>query len=329
MKSKLNIFFLLAVVAMMVASQSCDYGKPSHSATSGISKVICEESFQNILEQEIGVFEYQYPEASVLPRYLSENAAFDSLFSGKVDLIVVSHDLAKNEKDYLKSSSRAYRSRMIAVDAVAIIVNKDNDIEELSMTELKDIFTGKYRIWGKVTPTKTLKNDSILLVFDNNSSGIFHYVSDNFLNGGLFSFQVYSQQSPEDVFKAVEKHKNAIGFVGVSWITDDMKASLSVEERVKELNNENMGPVAIDFTDRIKVMKVRADDKLKAYKPYQYYINSGDYPLIRKIYAIDASPMGTVDHSFFVFLTSVIGQKIILQTGVMPGAEPVRNVEVK
>ena len=326
MKNKFNIFIFLAVAVLLVA---CDYGKPRNAATSGLAKVICEESFQNILEQEIEVFEYQYPEANILPRYMSENAAFDSLFSGKVDLIVVSHDLEKNERDYLKSSNRAYRSRMIAVDAVAIIVNKNNDIDELSMTELKDIFTGKYRTWGKVTPTKNLKNDSILLVFDNNASGVFHYISDNFLNGGLFSFPVYSQQSPEDVFKAVEAHKNAIGFVGVSWITDDMKSSLLVEDRYKELNEESTGPVAIDFTDRIKVMKVRPDDKLKGYKPYQYYINSGDYPLFRKIYAIDASPMGTLDHSFFVFLTGVIGQKIILHTGVMPGAEPVRNVEVK
>lgn len=326
MKNKFNILLFMAVAVLLVA---CDYGKPRNAATSGLAKVICEESFQNILEQEIEVFEYQYPEANILPRYMSENAAFDSLFSGKVDLIVVSHDLEKNERDYLKSSNRAYRSRMIAVDAVAIIVNKNNDIDELSMTELKDIFTGKYRTWGKVTPTKNLKNDSILLVFDNNASGVFHYISDNFLNGGLFKFPVYSQQSPEDVFKAVEAHKNAIGFVGVSWITDDMKSSLSVEERYKELNEESTGPVAIDFTDRIKVMKVRPDNKLKGYKPYQYYINSGDYPLFRKIYAIDASPMGTLDHSFFVFLTGVIGQKIILHTGVMPGAEPVRNVEVK
>ena len=147
MRNKLNIFILLTVVAMFLVA--CDYYKPKHTATTGISKVICEESFQNILEQEIEVFEYQYPEANVLPRYMSENAAFDSLFSGKVDLIVVSHDLATNEKEYLKSSSRAYRSRMIAVDAVAIIVNKDNDIDELSLTELKDIFTGKFecRIW--------------------------------------------------------------------------------------------------------------------------------------------------------------------------------------
>lgn len=327
MKNKLNILLSFAVAAMLLVA--CDYGKPRNAATSGLAKVICEESFQNILEQEIEVFEYQYPEANILPRYMSENAAFDSLFNGKVDLIVVSHDLTHQEKNYLKSSSRAYRSRMIAVDAVAIIVNKNNDIDELSMTELKDIFTGKYRTWGKVTPTKNLKNDSILLVFDNNASGVFHYISDNFLNGGLFKFPVYSQQSPEDVFKAIEAHKNAIGFVGVSWITDDMKSSISVEDRYKELNEESTGPVAIDFTDRIKVMKVRPDNKLKGYKPYQYYINSGDYPLFRKIYAIDASPMGTVDHSFFVFLTGVIGQKIILQTGVMPGSEPVRNVEVK
>jgi phosphate transport system substrate-binding protein len=85
----------------------------------------------------------------------------------------------------------------------------------------------------------------------------------------------------------------------------------------------------IDFTDRIKVMPVREDDKLDAFKPYQAYISSGDYPLVRTIWAIDASYNGTLDHGFYAFLTGVIGQKIILQTGILPAAEPVRYVEVK
>ena len=85
----------------------------------------------------------------------------------------------------------------------------------------------------------------------------------------------------------------------------------------------------IDFTDRIKVMPVRDNDKLEAVKPYQAHIFSGDYPLVRTIWAVDASYNGLLDHGFFTFLTGVIGQKIILQTGVLPAAEPVRCVEVQ
>lgn len=129
----------------------------------------------------------------------------------------------------------------------------------------------------------------------------------------------------------MRKNRNAIGFVGVSWIADDMGESQKTdEERFKQLNKseQETEPSAIDFTDRVKVLRVRKMDKVEGVKPYQAYIADGSYPLFRKIYAIDAAPPGTPAHQFYVFLTGVIGQKIILQTGIMPGAEPVRIVDV-
>ena len=45
--------------------------------------------------------------------------------------------------------------------------------------------------------------------------------------------------------------------------------------------------------------------------------------------AIDASPVGSPDHDFFAFLTGVIGQKIILQTGIVPASVPIRVVELQ
>jgi phosphate transport system substrate-binding protein len=119
-----------------------------------------------------------------------------------------------------------------------------------------------------------------------------------------------------------------IGFIGVSWITSDMKSiEKPIAEKYEELKNNNEVSV-IDFTDRIKVVPMRKDDQIKAVKPYQAYIYSGEYPLVRSVWAIDASYNGTLDHGFFAFLTGVIGQKIILQTGILPAAEPVRYVEV-
>lgn len=265
-----------------------------------------------------------------MARYMSESAALDSLLNDNVDLIITQKDLTQDQKRYLASKNRAYRSRMIAVDAVALIVNKNCDIDELSMQELSDLMTGKYRTWGKIVPTK-MRNDSIRLLFDGNASGVIHYAKEKFLKGKDFTFPVYSAKSSEEVFQLVEKNRNAIGFVGVSWIADDMGESQKTdEERFKQLNKseQETEPSAIDFTDRVKVLRVRKMDKVEGVKPYQAYIADGSYPLFRKIYAIDAASPGTPAHQFYVFLTGVIGQKIILQTGIMPGAEPVRIVDV-
>jgi phosphate transport system substrate-binding protein len=289
---------------------------------------MCEESFQSVLEQEIAVFEYQYPEASIMPQYINEHDALDSLFHNKVDLIIISHDLTKDQKTSLKKLGRGYRSKMIAVDAIAVIVNKQNDIEDLSMQDLRDIFTGKVKRWGEVYPTK-LKNDTIKVMFDGSGTVVVNYMKEKFLGNAKFGPNIYARKSSSDVFDAVEQYKNVIGFIGVSWITSDLKSlEKPISEKYDELKTKNEVSV-IDFTDRIKVMPLRADDQLQAVKPYQAHIHSGDYPLVRKIWAIDASYNGTLDHGFYAFLTGVIGQKIILQTGVLPAAEPVRTVELQ
>ncbi len=258
---------------------------------------------------------------------MSESAALDSLLHKKVDLIITSRDLTDKQREILKNQGRAYRSRKIAVDGVAIIVNKANDIDELSLDDLKDIFTGKVTKWGKVSPSKTLKNEDIKIVFDGNGSGILHYMKAKFAGGKDFTVQYYAQKSTDDVFKAVQSYKNAIGFIGVSWITADMKSNeQTLSKKIDDLNKDNE-VTAIDFTDKIKVMPVRGDDQVKGVKPYQAYLNDGSYPLFRVIWAIDAAAGGTLDHGFYSFLTGVIGQKIILHTGVLPAAEPVRVVE--
>ena len=319
---------LVVALALLMGLSACGDRRPKSTSTRGIARIMCDESFQSVLEQEIAVFEYQYPEASIMPEYINEHDALDSLFNNKVDLIIISHDLTADQKKSLKKIGRGYRTKMIAVDAIAIIVNKQNDIEELSMEDLRDIFTGKVKRWGEVFPTK-LKNDTIKVMFDGSGTGVVHYMKDKFLNGGKFGPNVYARQSSKEVFDAVEQYKNVIGFIGVSWITSDLKSSeIPIAQKYEELKTKNEVSV-IDFTDRIKVMPVRGDDKVQGVKPYQAHINSGEYPLVRTIWAIDASYNGMLDHGFFTFLTGVIGQKIILQTGILPAAEPIRYVEVQ
>lgn len=327
MKKTTNILIAALLLLSLAVMTSCGDRRPKSTSTRGLARIMCDESFQSVLEQEIAVFEYQYPEASIMPEYINEHDALDSLFNNKVDLIIISHDLTPEQKKSLKKIGRGYRTRMIAVDAIAIIVNKQNDIDELSMDDLRDIFSGKVKRWGEVFPTK-LKNDTIKVMFDGSGTGLVHYMKEKFVDGGQFGPNVYARGSSADVFKAVEEYKNVIGFIGVSWITSDLKsAEIPIAEKYEELKTKNEVSV-IDFTDRIKVMPLRGDDKVQGVKPYQAHISSGEYPLVRTIWAIDASYNGMLDHGFFTFLTGVIGQKIILQTGILPAAEPVRTVEI-
>ena len=148
------------VLAVLMVLTACGDRRPKSTSTRGIARIMCDESFQSVLEQEIAVFEFQYPEASIMPDYINEHDALDSLMHNKVDLIIMSHDITADQKNSLKKLGRGYRSRMIAVDAIAVIVNKQNDIDYLSMEDLREIFTGKVKRWSEIYPTK-LKNDTM------------------------------------------------------------------------------------------------------------------------------------------------------------------------
>ena len=100
-----------------------------------------------------------------------------------------------------------------------------------------------------------------------------------------------------------------------------------VEQRVAKLNENDT--TTIDFENsRIKVLKVRRDDELIGYKPYQVYIYDARYPLYRSIYVTCTGPVGGLAQGFYCFLTGFIGQKIIQNTGVLPAAIQPRVVSI-
>lgn len=315
MKKKSQILIPLLAVVMLL-SASC-MRQPTDSSTSGLITLMCDHSFENIIQQEIDVFEYTYPNANIIPYYIDAHAAIDSLLDQKTSLIVTAQELTKEQRDYLENVNKfPPRTQRIAVDAIAVIANPENDIDELSISELRDILSGKTPRWGDVFPSKLGK---IQVIFDHQGSSVVKYITDSIMKGEKFTTEVYAADSVQQVFTEVQKRKNAIGLIGVSWITADMQAqTTTIAERMAELQKNDT--VMIDFTDKIKVMKIRRDNQIEAFKPYQAYIYDGSYPLYRSIYVTTTEPNGSLSHGFYSFLTGFIGQKIILNTGVMPAS---------
>lgn len=316
----ISVFLLLFFVC------SCNNGSkvPTTTSTSGTITLMCDKSFENIMQQEIDVFEFQYPKAHILARYLPQNDVIDSLMELKTRAIVAARDLTPQEKEFLRKNKRMVRSKMIAVDALALIVNPENTIEMISRKEIGDILTGKLTNWNDVEPSKM---GEIKIVFDDEKSSTVQYMRDSLMNGQPFGKNIYAQNSIEGVFEAVKKNKNAIGVIGVSWITSDMRnTDMSTEQMVAELN-EDKGLNVAEFDSSVKVLKVMGDTR-EAYKPYQQYIYDGRYPLFRQMYMIIASVGGTLEHGFYSFVTSFNGQKLIMKTGVMPAVMHPQIVQV-
>lgn len=113
----------------------------------------------------------------------------------------------------------------------------------------------------------------------------------------------------------VEKTPNAIGIIGSNWLNDK-----------RDTTN-------LTFKKNIRTMSVsRVDEATPAnsWKPYQYYIYNGNYPLCRTIYALLNDPMRGLPWGFANFLTSPKGQLVVLKSGLLPvqGNIVIRDVKV-
>jgi phosphate transport system substrate-binding protein len=270
------------------------------------------------------VFEYIYPNASILSYYIDEKACIDSLLFGSARLAVTTHELTREQDKFLKEKKHFAKTKKIAVDAIAVIVNPDNPVENLSTKDLAEILTGKITEWNDIYPSKLGK---IQVVFDHSGSSEVKFMSDSLLHGEPFAENVYAAQSMDAVFNAVKERRNAIGLVGVSWISSDLKTTdMTAEQRLKTLEVDDT--TATSFTDEVKVLGINRENSVVAYKPYQAYIFDGSYPLYRSVYMINTGASGSLANGFFAFVTSFRGQKLMMSTGVLPAVVHHRMVSV-
>ncbi len=287
--------------------------------TGGVAVFACDETMENIVQQEIEVFEDQYPQQNILPYYISEHDCIDSLLHGSIQGAVITRQLTEQELNYLKSQKRTPYQQQIAVDAIALVVNPSNPIENISVGELAEILSGDVTSWDNVVPGS---EGNIMVVFDNQGSSTANYMRNEVLGGKPFGANVYAEDVTSSVFDVVKKHKNAIGVIGVAWLTSDLKRpKLDIKERVEMLERNDttlLETTGEDFIDDVKIVPVRSDDSLVAYYPYQQNIYEGTYPLYRPIYMVSLGVPGTTAHSFYSFVTGKLGQKLILTTGILP-----------
>ena len=317
----------LALLAALLTLSACDDKKRTDVST---ATLVCDNSFENIMKQEIDVFEYVHPKNFILCRYVPQAEAFDSLFKGNTRTAVVGRDLTKDERISLKKKYPNLRSMKIAVDAVALITNPENRVDMVSLSELRDILEGRTTRWSELSPMGDDRN--INVVFDSQGSGLATFMRDSVMGGAKFGPNVTAAGSIDSVFSVVKHHKGAIGVIGVSWLTRDLEVdTTAMAEKVKELQSDK-AVVGQEINDRMDASGVNVlavmNSAARACKPYQQYIYDGSYPLTRPIYMITTgSPVGAVGR-FYTFVTSTEGQKLIMKTGILPARMQVNVYEV-
>jgi len=301
-------FFILILMA------AC--GNPGQKAvdtpTSGQIKVGVDESYRLLLEAEIYTFESIYKNAHIDVQYKTEADVFNDFMNDSVPLIVVNRKLTGKQVEYLRSIQYIPKTTLIAHDAIALIVNRENPDTALFYQTVKDIFLGKITIWKQINPKSKLGD--LKVVFDHFKSSNPRYFKEKFAIDS-FPSTCSAVQNNEEVISYIEKNKNAIGVVSINWISDKQDT------------------ISNNFLKRVKVagISLEGDNNpdTRFYRPYQGYIAEGSYPFTREVYCINRQPYTGMAYGFSSFIAGEKGQLIILHSGLVPAAMPVRIVEIK
>ena len=311
----MKIFRLFLIFSLILSFMACNR-KPrvtrTDTMTSGVASVVCEDCFSPVIQEQISVFEGLNPEAKINAVYTDEVTAMNLLLKDSIRLVVAARDLTGPEFKFLESKKLRPRSKRIAIDGIALIINKQNKDSLISVSTLKKVLTGGINDWKGLNPNSTL--GKIRVVFDNPNSSTVRFVKDSVCGSSPISANVKALKTNMAVIDFVSQTPNAIGVIGVSWISNR-----------KDTTN-------LSFINQIRVMSVSPYEEARednSYLPYAAYLALNKYPLVRDIYMITSDVAGGLPAGFLHFVAGDRGQRLILKSGIVPANRPMRLVSVR
>jgi phosphate transport system substrate-binding protein len=308
-----RLFRFIPILSLaFVFSCGSDPNKPyNDTPTAGTVKVAGDETLSQLLDANADTFMGLYRYATLQVQYGSEQDCFKRLINDSAKVILATRKLRPDEEAYFKSKNLYPTTTRIAVDALAIIINRKNPDSLLRTDQIRRILNGEIRDWKSINASSGL--GSIRFVFDNNGSSTIRGLSDSLLGGKtVFPDYCFAVKSNPQVIEYVEQHPEAIGVIGVNWISD------------------RDDPKQLSFSNRIRVVSL--SDKAEAsspddyFGPYQAYLFTGDYPLRRDVFLINREGRNGLGTGFASFVAGEQGQRIVKLSGLLPASPYTRDI---
>ena len=307
-----QFLFVSGLLTLLGSCSDKTAPKYNDTSTSGEITITVDEGLKPIIEAEKEVFAALYPEAKLNIIYTSEPDAINLLTTDSSRIAIVSRDLLPAERSSFETRKIFPKSIVIGYDAIGIIMNPSRKDTILTTDQVSKLLNGTYKTWKDLNAKNN--GDNIRIVFDNARSGAIRQLQDSLLKGGELAKHCYAVNSNPEVIDQVEKDRNTIGIIGVSWISDKNDTA------------------ANNFLNRVKVASLVPANPSTAeapvMKPYQAYIALKQYPLYRNIYIINPEGRYGLGTGFASFINSDKGQRIILKSGLVPAKAPVRIVQL-
>jgi phosphate transport system substrate-binding protein len=313
MKIFLQLVCFTVMLGLTISCKSTGKdGKELDTPAKGEITVAVDESFRPILEAEKMAFEKTFSYTKINLVYKPEGEAVAMMLNDKARLAVITRELTNKEKEVFTQDKITYRSFKFAGDAIALITNKTNRDTLITVKEFESVMKGEKKKWSQIG--KNGSAEDIVLVFDGANSSNLTFLIDKFGIDKKEKVSFFATKSNQEVIEYVKTHKNAMGVIGTSWISDgDDPASLGFIKDIGVISlTEKSNPTIDDY-----------------YQPFGYNLALKRYPLIRQIKLILKEPYMGLGTGFINYMCLEQGQLIVLKSGLLPLTRPLQIRQVK
>ncbi len=262
----------------------------------GTIYVSADESLKPVIDAEVQVYESQHLETKIIVNYKPEAECLRDFTVDSVRMIIATRGYSTEEENFMIDSMKVAPEQMVvALDAIAVIVNPKAPDSLFTMNEIVEILKGKF-------------NKNLRPVFDGvKATSTVRYVIDSVLHGDSLTPMASAARSSEAVIDYISKNPDAIGFIGVSWVGDkDDTAQIS-------------------FLKKVKIAQIESVNIPGNYiLPVQANIYLRRYPMIRGITYILKENYKGLGHGFAYFMSGEIGQLIFKRAYLVPAQKDFR-----
>ncbi len=296
------------------AESHVDAGYASYSAVQGISGnlgSIGSDTLLNLSTMWAESFNKFYPNVKVQIEGKGSTTAPPALIAGTAQLGPMSRTMKDEESDkFEKKFGYKPTPYRVAIDSLAVYVNKDNPIEHLTMEQVDGIFSSTrnsgnsdIKTWGDVGLTGEWANRPISLYGRNSASGTYGYFKEHALFKGDYKSTVKEQPGSAAVVQGVTEDIAGIGYSGIGYKTSGVKA------------------VALSKKQPQSMLK-RAMAKLDFIEANYENALSGKYPLARYLYIYvnqkPNTPLDPLVREMLRLIYTKEGQEVVVKDGYDP-----------
>ncbi len=173
------------------------------------------------LTQELSeMYMKRHPSATVTVTGGGSGVGISALLDGTTDLAMASRRIKFGEKMKMKQAKHEPCEVIVAYDALAVIVNPQNPVRQLTREQLEGIFRGKITNWKEVGG-----EDARIVVYSREtSSGTYEFFKESVLHNKNYMGSILSMPATGAIIQSVRQTKGAIGYVGLAYLNPYVKA---------------------------------------------------------------------------------------------------------